>query len=876
MSRAPHPPRLAETLLHWLLDDESREAVIGDLHEGYLAFRTRHHAAAAGRWYWIQAIRSIVSCRVTGQRSSESRRLDFDETGGMSLRDLMRPAMRQFRDHPLYALACAGTLALAVGAACVSLAVVKRAFIEPLPYRDGHEIVSLLTFADGLASAVSPHVLEDLRASRSPFVEFAPIRPTGVAYSSDSATETVSVSFVDLEYFKLLGVVPAVGRLWTNQESDAVVISAAFWRDRLAQDGRVIGKAVVLDGRPRVVVGVMPSDFTPPYFVTTDIWAPVDMAGLLADIRTRRTLTILARRAPHATPADVDAYLAVFSRQMQERFPAMHGGQAWIARPLRDELVGSARPALIGTAAGAVLLLLIVGANVAGLSTAHAVSARHQLAVRAALGATRGRLFVEQLIDSTILALVGSIAGLWIAYGLLAVVGRYQDFFLPRLGLIALDWTTIAGGLTAGLVVGIAAALLPQSVVNAAPGEALRTSRGGTADVKVTATRTVLVVAQVAIALVLLVGAALLVRTVRHLADRDLGFDSAGLTWLQVNLPGARYQSPDAQLQFERDVLERIQHIAGVESAIASVGFPLWGGMMAGLADKGDAPGTPRREVAYLSVSPNFVADIGARIVAGRDLLPTDDASAPRVVVINETMARMFWPQGDALGAEVQIGPGSPNERWITVVGIMADMRAHGVTEAIRPTAFGSTRQYSWPRRHIAVRTSGFRSPTLATDLKSAIQGIDPSVAIGVVTSAEQTLMNSTARHRLVMLALAVFGGVALVLCVSGLYAVVALSSEQRRREYAIRVALGARRGGVRWMVVRQALAIAGLGAAIGLLAAAVGTRAIQGLLHGVRPFDVPTFAAAALVLLTLAMLAAWHPARKAEHVDPLEALRSE
>ena len=876
MSESPRPPRIAKWLLHRLLDADSREAVTGDLHEGYVAVRRHHHAAAASRWYWTQAVRSIVACRITGQRQDEGRRLDFDEPGGMSLRDLLRPAIRQFKDQPLYALACTGTLALAVGAACVSLAVVKRAFIEPLPYRDSHELVSLLTFADGLSSAVSPHVLEDLRASNSPLVEFAPIRPTGIAYASAEATETVPVSFVDLDYFKLLGVSPAIGRLWTGREPDAVVISAAFWRERLARDSDVIGKSIVLDGRPRVVVGVMPADFVPPYFFTTDVWAPVDMAALLADIRTRRTLTILARRAPSVTQDDLDAYLAVFSKQMQERFPAMHGGQVWIARPLRDELVGSARPALIGTAAGAALLLLIVGANVAGLSTAHAVSSRHQLAIRAALGATRRRLVVEQLVDSVMLALAGSVAGLWIAYGLLVVVGRYQEFFLPRLGPITLDATTVVIGLVAGLVIGLVAALLPRSVVSAAPGDALRTSRGGTAGVKVTATRTTLVAAQVAIALVLLVGAGLLVRTVQHLAQRDLGFDSAGLTWLQVNLPVAKYQSTDAQIQFERDVLERVQQIAGVKSAMASVGFPLWGGMMAGLSLKSEAPGTPRREVAYLSVSPNFIADVGARIVAGRALLPTDTSNAPRVVVINETMARLFWPKGDAIGAEVQIGPGSPNEHWITVVGIMADMRAHGVTEPIRPTAFGSTLQYSWPRRHIAVRTQGFRSATLATELKSAIQAVDPAIAIGVITSAQQTLTNSTARHRLVMLTLAVFGGVALVLCLSGLYAVIALNSQQRRREYAIRVALGARRGGVRWMVVRQALVIAGTGAAVGLIAAALGTRAIQGLLHGVRPFDVTTFATAALALLTLATLAAWQPARRAERVDPVEALRAE
>jgi len=414
-------------------------------------------------------------------------------------------------------------------------------------------------------------------------------------------------------------------------------------------------------------VGVMPTDFVPPYFTRTEAWLPIDMPALLADLRARRPLTVLARRAPQASQQDVDAFLAVFSRQEQERFPEMHRGQTWSAKPLREELVGAARPALMAIAAAALLLLMIVATNLAGLSTAQAVALRHQMAVRAALGATRGRLFIEQLVDTFVLSLVGSIVGVWIAYGLVTVAARYQQSFLGRLAPIGLDLSTVLAGIGAGLLIGLAAALLPRSVVRVAADDTLKSSRASTGDAGVTATRSALVAAQVAIALVLLVGAGLLIRTVQHLAQRDLGCDPSGLTWRQVNLPGERYRAAAAQLQFEREVLERARQIPGVTAATASVGFPLWGGTMAGLAIKGEAPDTARREVAYLSVSPNFVTDIGARIVAGRDLLPTDTDQAPNVVVINETMARRFWPGGNAVGAEVYIGPGSPREEWITV-----------------------------------------------------------------------------------------------------------------------------------------------------------------------------------------------------------------
>jgi putative ABC transport system permease protein len=870
------PPRIPERLLHALLDDDSLEAVTGDLQEGYQEILERRGSAPAARWYWRHALRSIVTCRITGHRRHDTRRFDFDDTIRVSVWDLVRPSLRQFRDRPLYAVASSGTLALAIGVACASLTLVKSAFIDPLPYRDGHEIVSLLTVVDGSTSPVSTHVFEDLRASASPLIQHTAIRPTGAIHTATDATFNINVSAVNLDYFALLGVAPAQGRIWAPADTNAIVISDRFWREQFSGAADVIGRTMIVDGRSRAIAGVMPAEFVPPYFTSTDAWLPIDMPTLLADLRTRRPLSVLARRAPHASQQDVDAFLAVFAKQEQERFPQMHRGQTWAAIPLRVELVGSSRPALMAIAAAALMLLMIVATNLAGLSTAQAVAVRHQMAVRAALGATRARLFVEQLVDTLVLSLVGSMAGIWIAYGLVTVAARYQRFFLGRLAPVSLDFSTILAGIAAGFAIGLVAALLPRSVVRISANDTLRSSRASTGDAGVTATRSALVAAQVAIALVMLVGAGLLIRTVQHLSQRELGFDSSNLAWLQVNLPGARYRTAETHVQFEREVLERVRQIPGVTAATASVGFPLWGGTMAGLAIKGETPGAQRPEVAYLSVSPNFVTDIGARIVAGRDLLPTDTDQAPNVVVINETMAKRFWPNGDAVGAEVYIGPGSPGTEWITVVGIMADMRAHGVTAPIRPTSFGTTYQYSWPRRHIAVRTGTFRSATLASDLRAAVHAVDPGIAVAAVTTAEQALTDGMARHRLVMIALVVFGGVALILCISGLYAVIVLNSQQRRREYAIRVALGASRGGVRWMVVKQALVLAAAGAVAGLIAAVMGTRLIRGLLEGVQPIDPVTFTLATLALLTLAAMAAWHPASRAERVDPVETLRSE
>ncbi len=868
------PPSSAVWLLARLLDSDAYETVAGDLDEEFLRVHESRGRSAAARWYWLAALRSIVSCRLTGERRVERRRMDFDAGGRASLRDVIKPAFRQFRDHPLYAFATAGTLALAIGVGAVTMAVVKRAYLDPLPYRDDATLHSLLTSIDGNVSAVAPQVVEELRASESPFSGLAGVRPIGFAYAGDNFTESVTGNLVTLDYFSVLGVTPALGRVWTESERDAIVISWPFWTNMLAGDPNVISRSIVLDGRPRTIVGVMPREFVTPYFFTTAVWAPLDLAPLMAGPRTVRSLSGFARRRPEASVEAAAAYLAVFSRNLQQQHPTDHGRQTWVAPLLRDELVGTARPAVLGAGAAALLLLLIVTANIAGLSTAHAAATRHQAAIRSALGATRARLFTEQLVETVVLTLLGSTLGVGIAYLLTGLIARDQQQFLGRLATIELDVVTMAAALATGVIIGLVASVLPRRIVGTQPSDALRVSRGGSVDRRLTRTRTMLVTAQVALALVLLVGAGLLIRTVRHLTTMPLGFQPDNLVITSMLLPVPKYRTPESQIQFERDLVERVSQIHGVRAAVASVGVPIIGGMMAGLAIKGEAEGA-RREIAYFSVAPDFMSKMGATLVAGRDLQPSDLRNGPRVVIVNETMARMFWPQGNAIGSEVYIGPGNPDQ-WITVVGIVADIRMHGPTETIRPAAFGSTWQYSCPRRHITVRTAGDAPASLASDLRAAIHGIDPTIPAGAVSTVETLIAERTARHRLASLALTLFGSLALVLCASGLYAVVALTSRLRQREYAIRLALGARTADVRWLVFKQAMLIAGVGTVAGLAAAVGGTRILEGLLHGVNAIDRPIFAAAGAALLLLAGLAAWQPARQAARVDPLETLKVE
>ena len=784
---------------------------------------------------------------------------------------LARRGFRQFVREPLYAFASAATLALAVAAAVASFAVVKPALLDPLPYRNGDVLVSLLTQIGSATSATSAIVLKDLEDASPPLAEMASVRPATSTFEGQDATESLPTNLVTASYFSLLGAQPALGRFFQDREADAVVISARLWQTRFAGDPSIVGRRIRLNGADRAVVGVMPASFFGPYWPATDVWMPLDMAPLLkAPSRGVRQLTVLARRT--APQADVDAFLTLFTGRMRRDHPTQHGQQAWVAIPLRDELVGPARPALVGTAAAALLLLMIVCANIAGLSAVRAVVARRQVAVRAALGATGARLLAERVADSLAIAVVGSVAGVWLASGLVTLLAGYQQQFLDRIVPIALDGWLVAFGLAAGTLAGLAAALMPSKLMSGgATLDALHVSRGGTGDRVATAWRSSLVVGQVALALVLIAGAGLLVQTVRNLTTMPLGFESANWTMFSVNL-SARYDTEERQVQFERETVEALRRLPGITDAHASVGVPVIGGMMAALRIYGQPSDAPLSEIAYMSLAPGFMEAMGVQLTAGRQLSADDHAGAPNVVVINETMARMYWPAGDAVGAQVYIGPGTPGQEWITVVGVVADVRQHGPTLPVRPHAFGTTLQYSFPRRNFILKAAS-PSATLAADVRAAVRQIDPALAISGLQPLDQLIADRMARHRLVMLALTVFGVVALVLSVFGLYAVVALSSQSRRREYAIRVALGAPRAAVRRLVLGQGVRLAAAGTAAGLALAAVGTRLLQGLLHGVEPLDALTLSSAIAVVLVLSLTAALLPALRASRVNASEVL---
>ncbi len=848
------PPRAATRLLQLLLRSSAYEVVAGDLEEAYRQGR-------GPAWYWAQVLRSIAA-HLAGLVP-------------VVMASLLN-SLRQLRHQPMYVAAVCGTLALAVATVTASGVVLGRAFLDPLPYPHPDRLVSLLTQVEGATSAVSAHVFEDLRRADAPFDRLAPMRPANAAVSANGLTTSVSATLVTPDYFELLGVRPALGHLWSHAQEPVAVVSWRFFVETLQGDATAIGRGLTVDGATRTVIGVLPADFHPPYWVQAQVWLPLDLAPLAREPRGRRQLSILGRLAPSTSVEAAATFLATFSEGQRARFPVEHGRQAWIARPLTEEFTATARPALIGVAAGAGLLLLIVCANIGGLSAARALSRQSQSAIRHALGASRRRLFAEQASESVSLALLGTLGGLALVPLLVGVAARHQRDFLERAAPLAVEPAWLALGLGVGLLAGVTAALVPMRLLGHASTGLPSGSRGATGTRRLTLTRQALVVMQVALALMLVVGAGLLVRTVQHLANVPVGFHTAGMTSVSVTMPGARFAQTAQQLHVEDALMAQLARIPGVTGVTASIGLPAGAAMGASLHIEGRSTAEGLAEVGYTSVAPGFLTTMGLPLVAGRDITAADTSSTTGAILLNETMARQYWPQGDALGARIYLGPGRPDPgAWMEVVGIVGDVRQSLVTAGIRPTAYGSTRQYSWPRRVFTVQTPQ-RPATLEADLRKAIAAVDPALSLGVISYLPDVFAAQQGRHRLVMTTLALFAVVSLVLCASGLYAIVAMTSRSRRREYAIRLALGAPREHVRWQVARHAATLAGLGVLTGLALAALGVRGVAGLLSGIQPLDAPTFAAASLLLSLLAAAAAWWPAREASRVNPIDTLRSE
>ncbi len=797
----------------------------------------------------------------------------------------LKHGIRLLLRSPGFTLVAIAALAIGIGANTAIFSVVNTLLLRPLPYERPDELAVLWEHnipRDRKNNVISPGNFIHWREMQQTFVDLAAVGMTfTVTLTGAGEPEELPMQYVTASFFPLLGVKPSIGRPFTAEEdrpqSRVVVISDRLWKRRFGAERSLVDRAITLDGASHTVVGVMPAGFS---FLdkTVDVWLPI---GFSAQSRTPRGRWMigLGRVKPGVTFARAQQDMERVHGELARLFPDFNTG--WTARvvPIREQLTGQVRPALFVLLGAVAFVLLIACANVANLLLARATARQRELAVRAALGAGRGRLIRQLLAESSVLAVAGGLAGLLVAWWALGLLRGTVAEHLPiqRLEMVGIDgWVlgfTVVASLSSGLFFGLIPALTAASGgLNDALKEGGRSgtgARGGR-------TRSAFVVVEVALALVLLAGAGLLVRSFMQLMNVDPGFDTAKTITMRVSLPGSRYGQPAQRIQFFHRLFDRVQALPGIEAVGANSFIPLRGlGAATSFSVVGKPP-APRGEEPVADVrvvSREFFKAMHVPLLKGRLFNEDDPADSQNRIVINQTMAEKYFPGEDPIGQKVHVSWN--NERDDEIVGVVGDVRHAGLHEAPRAMTYWPYPRFAYPSMTIALRTAG-DPRAVATTVIAIVREQDPALAVADVRTMEEIVADSVAERRVTMTLLAVFAVAALLLAAVGIYGVIAYSVSQRTQEIGIRMALGARQGDVVRMVVGHAMSLTLMGIAIGGAGALLLTRLMRDLLFHTAPADPVTFAAVATLLAAVAGAASYFPGRRAAGVDPVVALRAE
>jgi predicted permease len=796
------------------------------------------------------------------------------------IRDLIRAA-RALRDRPGFTLTIVVTLALGIGANAAIFSLVDASLLRPLPFVEPDRLVALGEArpsgeADDLAA---PTFVEWRHAARS-LEALAAWTWWGLALTGRGEPEELLTIRASPSLFPTLGAGAALGRTFAPEEEApgrgaVVLLSDGLWRRRFGADPGILGRTLVLDGEPRTVVGVMPRGFRFPD-AEIDLWIPLGFHDYERESRTIRMFNVIGRLAPGATIDGARAEMAAIAAATAAREPGTHRGwSAWV-EPAASRLVNA--PAALPLLLGAVgLVLLIACANVASLLLARGAERERDLAVRAALGAGRGRLARELLAEALVLAAAGGALGLLLSGWLVDLVQALDPEGLPGWHEVRVDGRAVAFTAAASLAAALLAGLVP-ALRAARPDldRALREGSGRATARRATRAREALAVGETALAIVLVAGAGLLVQSLLRVVRTDPGFDSRRALVASLFLPGSRYDGPGVGRRFFEDLLARSGALPGVLAAGGVSALPL-----AEVGEDYDVPYrvTDRPPTSDESPSADFrVATtgyfraLGIPLVAGRDFATTDVEGAPAVAVVNRTLARRAFGERDPLGRRLTL---ERSGEEVTVVGVVGDVRHRGLDAEPRPEIYRPLGQDDHTHAlTIVLRTAG-PPLALADPLKRTVLELDPDLPISVLTTLEDLTSSSVASRRMDAAVLGSFAALALLLAALGLHGALAGAIAGRTRDIGIRMALGAGRRRVMREVVGRGLALAATGFALGLPAAVLLARVLRGMLVGVGPADAATHAGAAVVLLGTALLAAWLPARRAAGVDAAAALRS-
>ncbi len=805
------------------------------------------------------------------------------------LQDL-RYGLRSLVKAPGFTIVTLLTLALGIGANTAIFSVVNAVLLRALPFRNPEQLVVVREkFGDGEQGSVSgPNFLDWKRRNHS-FAGTTAWRGINLALVGAGEPEEVRGAVVDADFFRVLGIGPILGRGFLPGEDQGqatvVVLGETLWRTRFGADPDIVGRAITLSGQPYTVIGVAPP--TVAYPGSIQAWLPLGYGQGRSSMRDSHSYDVVARLKPGTTVDQATADLSGVARALEREFPQSNTGRGVLVVPLTDDTVGSVRTALLLLTGAVALVLLIACANVANLFLARAATRQRELAVRAALGAGRWRLTRQVLVEAITLSVAGGLLGLLLAAWAIDLLLALQPRGIPRLGEVAIDPTVMAFTLLVSLGVGIGFGLVPAlSMSRQDPAEAFRgEGRGTSSGHRRTRFRSALVVAQVSLALVLLVGAALLIVSVRELSSVVLGFRPDGAMTLELSIPAAKYATADAQRGYIDRLIARLDALPGVRDAGGVFFLPLGNGFTSGdVAVEGRPAPAPGQEqyAGYRIVSGNFLGALGITLRRGRLLTPDDRGGAPLVTVVNEALARKFFPGQNPIGQRITFGTPDSAE-WRQIVGVVADVRQSRLTEPPGPELYVPANQLSpdlWgvfmtiPLSFVV--RSDVPAATLGPAIKAAVHEVDPEQPISRLREAGELLQDATARQRFNMSLLTLFGVLALMLAAVGVYGVMAYGVTQRTRELGIRLALGARASSVQAMVLRQGLGLTLAGLGLGLLGALALSRLLTTLLYGVSPTDPRVLGAAVLVLASVSAVACLIPAIRATRVDPIDALRSE
>jgi len=799
------------------------------------------------------------------------------------------------RKNPGFTLIAVITLALGIGANTAIFSVVNAVLLRPLPYAEPERLVALWesnSQRPESRNSISYPNFFDWRAQSKSFERMASYYTNDMALTGVAAPVNLRSAVVSPDLFATLGVRPQLGRWFVGEEEKpgirAAIVNHGLWQRQFGGDPNIVGRAVTLNGKQFNVVGVMPAGFQYPIEAEpVEVWVTSSIDGEKSDPkepaqneqRGAHFLQAVGRLKPGVTLEQARAEMNVIGANLEKQYPDSNTRHGVKLIPYHNDLVHDYSEALWLILGAVGCVLLIACANVANLLLARATARYKEIAVRAALGANRRRVIRQLLTESLLLGLGGGLLGLLLAWWGTAALIRLIPEDVPRLAEINIDgWVfgfTLLISVVTGVVFGLAPALQASKVeLTEAMKEGSRGAGGGRGRL-----RGALVVAEIAIALVVLIGAGLLLQTFRRLQQVDLGFDTHNILTATVELPDARYPKPELATAFYRTLLDRVKAMPGVEGVSAVVPQPLSGDMMMISFDiEGrNIPKGERPVSHFRSISLDYFSVMKIPLLAGRAFTERDDPHSPGVVIVNETFAKRHFPNENPIGKHVKPGIALEGEPvWREIVGVVKDVKhRQSLGRDYEPEYYLPHAQMPINSMNLVVRaTNDPRS--LARSLQLEVQSLDREIPVFRIRTLEQYLGVAVAQPKFNALLLGLFAGLALLLTAIGLYGVMAYSVIQRSQEIGIRIALGAQTGDVLKMVLRQGLKLTALGLLIGLAAAYALTRYMQSLLFGVKPADPLTFAAIALLLVAVALLACWVPARRATKVDPLEALRTE